>query len=67
MSIPEVTTLSEGAAYLYQMRRWKPFRFGGKWFLAKLGDEIHAFRSKAPILSQMKKRGLTVADTAIIS
>jgi hypothetical protein len=48
-------TINEAAANLEQLRRYAPYRFGGKWFIAVLNGEAYAYRSKRDLLSKARK------------
>ena len=43
----EGKTIEEASKAIEFLRRFAPFRFGGTWFIAQLGDEFEAYRTKA--------------------
>jgi hypothetical protein len=60
--ILEGNTIQEAIETLSKLRRWAPYRFGGKWFLAMIEGEVWAFRTKKPLLNRAIKAGMQSLD-----
>jgi hypothetical protein len=51
-------TLDEGCKQIAQFKRWQPFKYSGKWFLAEFNGEFFAYRTKQPLKNKAIKLGL---------
>lgn len=63
----QATSITEAATQIQTFRRYKPFHYGGKWFIAHLGNELHAFRSVQPIKARLAKLGLASTEIAVLN
>lgn len=43
---------------LGNFRRWSPYKYSGRWFLAKINEDVFAFRTRKPLLVRASKAGL---------
>lgn len=56
------STALEAAENLLALRRYQPFRFAGKWFVAVIGDQAHAYAKKSSLLAAMKRNNLSTVE-----
>lgn len=54
----EGKTIEQAAQTLTTLRRYAPYRFGGKWFLAIINGQAIALRDKRGLANQAAKAGL---------
>jgi len=50
-------TIDEVAKNLANMKRWKPYQYGGKFFIVQVGGDFHGLRSKQAAQNKVKKCG----------
>lgn len=62
----EATSLQDAANQIVYFRRYKPYQYSGKWFIAKLGDTFFAFRTKLTMNKNAVKLGLTSYEMVIL-
>jgi len=56
------TTLQEAAGFLKQLRRYKPFKYGGRWYIFKIADQSYAVREFTTMQDKMRGAGLTYVE-----
>ena len=66
MIIGGTTDLDSTVKGLMHLRAYKPFQYGGKWFLAFIDGKGYAFRSMKPITKHAHDAGLSRIDVATI-
>lgn len=54
----DATTLTGATKVLEKIRRYSPYRYGGKWFIFRHNDYCHCHRSKSYIFKKAKKLGI---------
>lgn len=54
--------IEEAIKSLNYVRQYKPYKYGGKWYLAKIGQWVWAFRTKQPLLKRAKAIGLETLE-----
>jgi hypothetical protein len=62
----ENTTLEEAAKTVLNLRRYAPYRFGGKWFLATIGTTTFVRRSVDALKKRAAKAGVSELTIATI-
>lgn len=63
----EVNSLEEAAKQLTYFRNYAPYKCGGKWFVACIGGEYLAFRTKDSVKRHATKAGLCTVAIATIT
>jgi hypothetical protein len=65
--IVEGSTVQEGVSTLLTLRRYAPYRFGGKWFVAIVKGECVALRSVAQLRKKAVKAGEETLSYATVA
>ena len=55
----EGNTIEEAKANLEKLRRWQPFKYGGKIFLSMINGQAYAMRYEKALENKCRKAGLT--------
>lgn len=50
--------LVEAIKRLQYVSQYSPYKYGGKWYLAKIGKWVWAFRTKRPLIKRAQEAGL---------
>lgn len=57
--ILKASTIIEAERQLKQIRAYRPYKYGGKWFMTVYNQsEVICFRTKQAIINRMKKKGI---------
>ena len=56
--IYENQTIQETVKDLRQIALYAPYKYGGKWFLAMIGEDCVVFRATKPIKTRAIKAGM---------
>lgn len=66
IQIGNCATLEQGIKDLQHFRAYKPFQYGGTWFVGVINGETFAYRTKAALIKRAAEAGLTALDIAIV-
>lgn len=56
----------EAVSNLLRLRRWKPFQYGGKWFVASFKDGFRAYRKEDALKKAAWREGAESVTITLI-
>jgi len=66
MKLGDAQSPLEAATNLLVLRRYQPFRFGGKWFVSAINGIGYAYRNQRDLLNVADKAGLASLEIATV-
>jgi len=66
MNLGSAKTINEAVNILLQMRRHRPYQYGGKWYVAELDGDGYAYRTLATLKNKAIKLGMDEIEYIII-